>query len=144
MSTGLERMRAIVDGSDEPPPMATLMGFKLIEVEEGRAVFSVVPGKQHYNPLGMVHGGLALTLLDSALGVAVHTTLAEGASYSTLETKVNLVRPITADTGELRAEGRVVHRGRTTATAEGRFTGVADGKLYAHGTSTCLILTPPG
>ena len=137
---GLEFLRSLHFGPGPSAPMAGLMGFELVEVEEGVAVFSIVPTETHYNPLGTVHAGVALTLLDSCMGAAVHTTLPEGVAYTTLETKVNLVRAITADTGELRAEGRVVHRGRTTATCEGRFLGVADGKLYAHGTSTCLIL----
>lgn len=138
---GLEFLRSIHFGPGPSAPMAGLMGFELVEVEEGVAVFSIVPTEQHCNPLGTVHAGVALTLLDSCMGAAVHTTLPEGVAYTTLETKVNLVRAIRADTGELRAEGRVVHRGRTTATSEGRFVGVADGKLYAHGTSTCLILS---
>ena len=137
---GLEFLRSIHFGSGPQAPMARLMGFELVEVEEGLAVFAIVPREQHYNPLGTVHAGVALTLLDSCMGAAVHTTLPEGVAYTTLETKVNLVRAVRADTGELRAEGRVVHRGRTTATAEGRFVD-ADGKLYAHGTSTCLILS---
>lgn len=141
---GLEFLRNLHFGGGPRAPMAELMGFELVEVEEGLAVFAITPGQQHYNPLGTVHAGVALTLLDSAMGAAVHTTLAEGVAYTTLETKVNLVRAIRSDTGELRAEGRVVHRGRTTATCEGRFIATADGKLYAHGTSTCLIFDRPG
>ena len=140
---GLEYLRSINFGSGPNAPMATLLGFDLVEVEEGKAVFAIVPGEQHYNVLGSVHAGVALTLLDSAMGAAVHSTLPEGVAYTTLETKVNLVRAITSATGELRAEGRVVHRGRTTATSEGRFVD-AEGKVYAHGTSTCLILEPRG
>ena len=137
---GLEFLQAIRDGELSTAPIQELLGFSLVEVEEGRVVFAAVPGEQHYNPIGVVHGGNAATLLDSAMGACVHSTLPAGSGYSTLETKFNLVRPITADTGEIRAEGRVVHRGGRVATAEGRITREADGKLLAHGTSTCLIL----
>jgi uncharacterized protein (TIGR00369 family) len=138
---GIEFLRAIRDGELPPPPMARLMGMRLAEVEEGRAAFVATPGEQHFNPIGVVHGGLAATLLDSALGVAVHTTLARGEGYTTLETKFNLVRPVTLDSGELRCDGRVVHRGGRVATADGRIVRGSDGKLVAHGTSTCLILS---
>ena len=138
--TGLEQMQAIADGETPAPAMATLMGFRLQEVSEGRAVFRAVPGEQHLNPLGGVHGGFAMTLVDSAAGCAVHTTLPDGEVYGSLETKVNFVRAITADTGPLLAIGEVVHRGSRVATAEARVVGEADGKLYAHGTSTCLVL----
>lgn len=137
---GLELLQAIRDGELPRAPIQDLLGFRLVDVEEGAVAFAIEPSEAHYNPLGTVHAGIAMTLLDSAMGAAVHSTLAESEAYTTLETKVNLVRAIRADTGELRAEGRVVHRGRTTATSEGRFVGAADGKLYAHGTSTCLIL----
>ena len=135
---GVELLRAIVDGSLPRAPIQDLLGFDLDSADEGRVVFSAVPGEQHYNPIGVVHAGLAATLLDSAMGAAVHTTLAQGEAYTTLETKFNLTRPITAETGRIAAEGTVLHRGRTLATAEGR---VSDerGKLLAHGTSTCLV-----
>ena len=136
---GLDFLRAIRDGELPPAPIQNLMSFHLAEVEEGRVVFVAVPGEQHFNPIGVVHGGLAATLLDSATGAAVHTTLAEGEGYTTLETKFNLVRPMTAGMGEVRAEGSVVHRGSRVATSEGRVTR-ADGKLLAHGTSTCMIV----
>ena len=103
-------------------------------------MFSCVPGEQHLQPRRHVHGGLAATLLDSAMGCAVHTTLPEGGSYGTLEMKVNLVRAITAATGEMRSEGEVVHRGSKVATAEARLVRAEDGKLLAHATSTCLIM----
>jgi uncharacterized protein (TIGR00369 family) len=99
----------------------------------------MTPGPQHYNPIGSVHGGIALTLLDSAMGCAVHTTLAAGVGYTTLEVKTNFVRAITGETGVIRCEGTVVHRGSRIATAEGRITDAA-GKLLAHGSTTCLIL----
>lgn len=140
--TGLEYMQAIAEGRIPPPPIAMLMGFGLVEVSEGRAAFSVEPGEHHYNPIGVVHGGVALTLLDSATGCAVHTTLPAGVAYSTLETKLNFARPIKHDTGLVVCEASVVHRGRTVATAEGRVFAQATGKLLAHGTSTCLIIQP--
>jgi uncharacterized protein (TIGR00369 family) len=141
--SALEWMRAIVEGRLPPPPIARLLGFRLAEVAPGLAVFEVTPGEQHYNPIGVVHGGLALTLLDSAMGVCVHTLLPAGAAYTTLETKVNMVRPVTAQVGTLRAIGKVVHLGKRVATSEGRFED-ADGKLYAHGTSTCMVFPASG
>lgn len=138
--SGLEYMQAIVRREIPQPPMAVLLGVELVEVAEGRAVFEAEPGEHHYNPMNTVHGGLALTMIDSAAGVAVHTTLLRGQLYGTLETKVNLVRPITVDTGLIRAEGRILHRGSSTATSEATLHAVESGKLLAHGTSTCLIL----
>jgi uncharacterized protein (TIGR00369 family) len=136
---GLDALRAMAAGELPPPPIAQTLGFRLIEVERGRATFTVEPAEFHYNPIGVVHGGLALTLLDSAMGCAVQSTLAAGVEYTTLEVKANFVRPLTSDTGEVRCTGTVVHAGRTVATAEGRIEG-PDGRLYAHGTSTLLIL----
>jgi uncharacterized protein (TIGR00369 family) len=136
---GIDFLRAIRDGDLPPPPISRLMSFELVEAEEGRVAFVAQPGEQHFNPIGVVHGGLAATLLDSAMGASVHSTLALGEGYTTLETKFNLVRPMTADTGDVRAEGRVIHRGGRVATAEGRVLR-ADGKLLAHGTSTCMIV----
>jgi uncharacterized protein (TIGR00369 family) len=135
---GIEYVRAIFAGELPAPPISELMGFRGVEFEPGRAVFEMTPGPQHYNPIGSVHGGIALTLLDSAMGCAVHTTLEAGVGYTTLELKTNFVRPITADTGPIRCEGTVIHRGSRVATAEGRLTDAA-GKLLAHGTTTCLI-----
>ena len=100
------------------PPISEVLGFHLIEVEHGRAVFEGLPEFRHYNPIGTVHGGFAATLLDSALGCAVFSTLAKGDTWTTLELKFNLVRPMTKDTGPVRAEGRIVHRGRTVATSK--------------------------
>jgi uncharacterized protein (TIGR00369 family) len=136
--SGLELLQAIVAGDMPPAPIQELLGYSLVEAEEGRVVFEGQPGEQHYNPIGTVHGGFAATLLDSALGAVVHSTLARGEAYVTLEVKFNLVRPITADTGAVRAEGRLVHRGRTVATSEADLRDGA-GKLLAHATSTCLI-----
>jgi uncharacterized protein (TIGR00369 family) len=138
--TGMEYFRAIVSGELPAPPISELMGFRAVEAEPGRALFEMEPGPQHYNPIGSVHGGVALTLLDSAMGCAVHTTLDAGVGYTTIEVKTNFVRPITSDTGLIRCEGVVLHKGSRIATAEGRLTD-ADGKLLAHGTTSCLILS---
>ena len=112
----------------------------LVEVDEGKAVFSLTPAEQHYNPIGVVHGGIAFTMLDSAMGCCVQTMLPAGKGYTTLEIKANLVRAITLQTGPIRAIGKIVHMGRQTATAEGRFED-SQGKLHAHGTTTCIILS---
>jgi uncharacterized protein (TIGR00369 family) len=138
--SGLEFLRALQAGEVPVPPIQHLMGFAIAEVGEGTITFSGIPGEQHYNPIGVVHGGFAMTLLDSALGASVHTTLALGEAYTTLETKVNLVRPITGTTGKVLCRGEVVHRGGRVATSEARLTVAADGKLLAHGTSTCLVM----
>jgi uncharacterized protein (TIGR00369 family) len=138
--TGLEYMRALLAGEVPRPPIGDLMGFTLVGVDEGYSLFRGEPGEQHLNPIGSVHGGFAATLLDSALGCAVHTTLPAGIGYSTLELSVNLVRGITPATGPVLAEGRVVHSGRRTATAEARLTAEQGGALLAHGKTTCLIL----
>jgi uncharacterized protein (TIGR00369 family) len=142
--TGLEFLRAIAAGELPGAPIAELLGFAPVEAEEGRVVFAAVPDERHYNPIGTVHGGLAATLLDSAMGCAVHSTLPAGAGYTTLELKVNFTRPITTETGRILCEGTVVHRGGRVATAEGRVFAEADGKLLAHGTTTCLILSANG
>lgn len=137
--SGLEFLQKIVSGELPSPPLAMLMNFRLLKVAEGHAVFGVEPAEYHYNPIGVVHGGLAATLLDSALGCAVHSTLPAGSGYTTLEIKINFIRAMTAETGRVRCEASVVHVGARTATAEGRVIDEA-GKLYAHGTTTCLIL----
>ncbi len=136
--SGMDYIAAIFAGALPAPPISELMGFRGVSAEPGRAVFEMEPGPQHYNPIGSVHGGVALTLLDSAMGCAVHTLLEAGVGYTTLEVKTNFVRPITADTGLIRCEGVVIHRGSRIATAEGKLTDAA-GKLLAHGTTTCLI-----
>jgi uncharacterized protein (TIGR00369 family) len=138
--SGLEYVGAIVAGDVPPPPIAVTMNFAPIAFEEGRATFEGEPGEEHYNPIGVVHGGYASTLLDSALGCAVHTTLAKGEAYTTLTIEAKFVRPITRDTGKVRAEAEVLHRGRRQATAEARLVEVETGKLLAHGTSTCMIM----
>jgi uncharacterized protein (TIGR00369 family) len=137
---GLTALRAMIAAELPPPPIATLLGFDLVEVDEGRAVFAAVPGPEHYNPIGMVHGGLAATLIDSATGCAVHTTLPAGTAYTTTDVQVRFVRPITRDTGRIECVGEVVHRGRTVATAQARLT--AGDRLLAHGTASLLILSP--
>jgi uncharacterized protein (TIGR00369 family) len=137
--SGLEFLQRIVSGELSPPPFAALLDFDLVEVSKGRATFAVNPAEYHYNPIGVVHGGLAATLLDSAMGCAVHSMLPAGAGYTTLEIKVNFIRAMTAETGRVRCEAKIVHSGARTATAEGRIVDEA-GKLYAHGTTTCLIL----
>jgi uncharacterized protein (TIGR00369 family) len=135
---GLTAMRAMIAGELPPPPFGVLLGFELVEVQEGRVVFAVEPGEQHYNPIGTVHGGLAATLIDSATGCAVHTTLPAGTGYTTTDVQVRFVRPITRDTGRIECVGEVVHRGRTLATAEARI--FAGDRLLAHGTASLLIL----
>lgn len=113
--------------------------MKLADVDPGRAVWEIVPAEQHYNPIGVVHAGIAATLLDSAMACAVHSTLPLGKGDTTLQFKLNLVRAVTSKSGVLRAIGKVVHGGRTTATAEARLEDAA-GRLYAHSTTTCIIL----
>jgi uncharacterized protein (TIGR00369 family) len=142
--TGLEFLRALAAGDLPGAPIADLLGFAPVEAEEGRVVFAATPDHRHYNPIGSVHGGLAATLLDSAMGCAVHSTLPAESGYTTLELKVNFTRPITAETGRILCEGTLVHRGGRVATAEGRVFAEATGKLLAHGTTTCLILSPNG
>ncbi|HEX8774066.1 MAG TPA: PaaI family thioesterase [Pyrinomonadaceae bacterium] len=139
--SGLEYLQKIVAGELPRPPISALMNFGLAELGEGHAVFTVEPAEYHYNPIGVVHGGLAATLLDSAMGCAVHSTLPAGAAYTTLEVKVNYVRPMTAETGMVRCEAKVIHVGGRTATAEGRVLD-ASGRLYAHATTTCIIFRP--
>ena len=139
--TGLEMLRAMIAGDLPAAPIAEPLGFRLVEVEKGRAVFEGRPGPNLLNPLGAVHGGWALTLIDSACGCAVHTELDAGVGYTTVETKVNFTRPIAPDGGPVRCEGRVLSRGRQLATAEA-FLRSAEGKLLAHGTSTLIILSP--
>ena len=137
--TGMEYMEAIVAGAMPPPPIAVTMRMRPIELGEGKAVFEGEPGEEHYNPIGVVHGGYAATLLDSALGCAVHTTLPAGVGYTSLGLEAKYVRPITRDTGRVLCEGTVVHRGRRQATAEARLTAEDSGKLLATGTSTLMI-----
>jgi uncharacterized protein (TIGR00369 family) len=136
--SGLDLLKGMIAGRLPGPPIMQLVGFELIEVHEGRAVFAGTPRFDHYNPLGTVHGGYAATLLDSCMGCAVHSTLPKGVGYTTLEFKVSLLRAITEETGEVRAEGKIISAGRRVATAEGRLTD-AKGRLLAHATTTCLV-----
>jgi uncharacterized protein (TIGR00369 family) len=136
--SGLEFLTDMVTGKIPQAPMCATLGFRLAEVAEGYAVFEGVPEFRHYNPIGTVHGGFAATLLDSSLGCAIFSTMAKGEAWTTLELKLNLVRPMSKDTGPVRADGRVIHRGRTVATSEGTIRDPS-GKLYAHATTTCMI-----
>jgi uncharacterized protein (TIGR00369 family) len=138
--SGIDYIEAVQAGQIPPPPIAVVMNFAIAEVSEGRAIFEGEPGEEHYNPIGVVHGGYASTILDSVLGCAVHTTLDAGVAYTTLTLEAKFVRPITRETGTVRAEAEVVHRGRTQATAEARLVAADSGKLLASATSTCLIL----
>jgi uncharacterized protein (TIGR00369 family) len=137
--SGIEYFAAIAAGELPPPPMAVLMRMAPVSWGDGRAVFEGEPSEEHYNPIGVVHGGYAATLLDSALGCAVHTTLPAGAAYTTVALETKFVRPITRETGVVRAEAEVLHRGRTQATAEARLLDADTGRLLAHATATCLI-----
>ena len=137
---GLDYVRAVQSGDLPPPPIAVLMNYRIAEIEEGLAVFIGEPGEEHYNPIGVVHGGYASTILDSALGCAVHTTCAQGEGYTSQTLEVKYLHGITRETGAVSAEAEVIHRGRRTATSEARLTSVQTGKLLATGTSTCLIL----
>jgi uncharacterized protein (TIGR00369 family) len=136
--TGLEYMRQVMTGEVPPSGMGQLMNFKLVEVSEGRAVFTIQPDERHYNGLGIAHGGLAATLLDSATGCAINTMMPAGRIFTTLEMKVNYVRPMTSEIGEVRCEANVIHVGGRIATAEGRIVD-RNGKLFAHGTATCML-----
>lgn len=139
--SGIEYLKAMQSGALPPPPIAVLLGMWITEVGEGRVVFAAEPGEYHYNPLGTVHGGVAATLLDSAMGCTVQSVLPAGTTYTTLELKVNYLRPLTSKTGVVYCEGKIIHVGGRIATAEARLTDET-GKLYAHGTTTCIILRP--
>jgi uncharacterized protein (TIGR00369 family) len=135
---GLAFLQAIIDGTQPHPPFSETFGTYLVEVGEGRAAFEGWPRYRHYNPIGTVHGGFAATLLDSALGCSVFSTLKKGDAWTTLEIKINFVRPLTNETGPVRAEGRIIHRGRSLATSAGELKDRA-GKLYAHASTSCMI-----
>jgi uncharacterized protein (TIGR00369 family) len=137
---GIDYMRSVSAGEVPPPPIAVLLRMGPTRIEEGSVSFEGTPAEEHYNPIGVVHGGYASTILDSVLGCAVHTTLDAGVAYTTLTLETKFVRPITRETGKVRAEAEVVHRGRTQATAEARLVAADSGKLLASGTSTCLII----
>jgi uncharacterized protein (TIGR00369 family) len=137
--SGLEFLQRIADGRLPRPPISATLNFALVEVAKGAAVFEGTPGPEHYNPIGSVHGGIAATLLDSCMACAVQSTLAQGFGYTTLEFKISFVRGMTADTGRVRAEGKVLSAGRRIGTAEGRLVD-AQGRLLATGTTTCLVM----
>ena len=140
--SGLETLQAIFSGELPRPPIGDTLDFAPIHMDHGVAVFQGKPQLRHYNPLGSVHGGWFATLLDSALGCAVHSALPAGKGYTTLELKVNIVRALTDAVPLVRAEGKLIHLGRQMATSEARLVG-PDGKLYAHGTTTCLVFEQP-
>jgi uncharacterized protein (TIGR00369 family) len=137
--SGLAYFRAMRDGRMPAPALVALLGFQLTEVEEGRIVFTGEPNEPFYNGMGVVHGGWAAALLDSALGCAINSTMPAGRSFTTLELKVNFTRPLRREVGTVRCEAHIVHRGSRTATAEGRIVD-ARGKIYAHGTTTCIVV----
>ena len=137
--SGIEHLEAISSGELPPPPIAVLMNMQPVDVARGRVTFAGSPGEEHYNPIGLVHGGYASTLLDTVLGCAVQTTLEPGQAYTTQTIEVKLLRPITRETGTVEAIGEVTYRGRRQATAEGRILDAA-GKVLATGTSTCMVL----
>lgn len=139
--SGLDFLRAIMAGRIPPAPIAVLVGMSIQGAEPGRVTFGLDVGEHLYNPIGSVHGGAFCTLLDSAMGCAVHSSLDRGQAYTTLELKVNIVRALTATTPSVVATGQVVSAGRRVVTASGQITG-PDGTLYAHGTTTCLVLAP--
>jgi uncharacterized protein (TIGR00369 family) len=137
--SGIETLEKIRSGELPPPPILVLMNGRIARLSEGRVIFEAEPAEYHYNPIGSIHGGYAATLLDSAMGCSIHSCLPAGAGYTTLEIKVNYVRPLTDKVGLVRIEGTAIHVGGKVATAEGRIVDGA-GNLYAHGTTTCLIV----
>jgi uncharacterized protein (TIGR00369 family) len=139
--SGIQYLKALQSGELPAPPISALIGMEIAEVSEGRVVFAAEPAEYHYNPLGTVHGGVIATLLDSAMGCAVQSMLPFGTGYTTLELKANYLRPMTSTTGAVYCEGKVIHIGGRVATAEARLTDAA-GKLYAHATTTCILLRP--
>jgi uncharacterized protein (TIGR00369 family) len=139
--TGLEFVQGLADGTLPLNTIAATLGYDVVEATNGRVVVAIVPTDRHLNPSGTVHGGLAATLLDSCMGLAIQTTLAKGLAQTTVEFKISLLRPITPQTGLIRAEGLVLNAGRRVGTAEGRITD-GNGRLLAHGTTTCLIFAP--
>ncbi|MBQ1111029.1 PaaI family thioesterase [Streptomyces anulatus] len=139
---GLDFLREVQAGRLAAPPVGRTLDFALDEVEHGRAVFSLVPGEEHYNPIGSMHGGVFATLLDSAAGCAVQSTLPQGMAYTSLDLTVKFLRPVTVDTGRVRAVGTVVSGGRRTALAQAQLLDAAD-RLLAHATSSCLLFPVP-
>ncbi|WP_380871840.1 aromatic compound catabolic protein [Sphingomonas sp. DBB INV C78] len=141
--SGRQVLEAMLAGELPAAPIARLMGFDLVEVGDGLAIFAGEPFADLLNPLGIIHGGWALTLIDSAAGCAAHSTLAPGFGYTTIETKVNFARPINPDSGKVRAEGRVITAGRRIIATDARITD-SRGRILAHGTSTLMVFAPEG
>jgi uncharacterized protein (TIGR00369 family) len=137
-NSGLELFQKMIAGELPRPPICDTLGFVMVEAEKGRIVFQGTPQHRHYNPIGSVHGGFHATLLDSCVACAIQSTLEAGQGYTTLELKINYIRALTDRVGPVRAEGRVIHAGKQIGTAEGKLVD-ADGKLYAHASTTCLI-----
>lgn len=135
---GVELMRGMMEGRFPPAPIGALFSMRPTEVADGLVVFEALPERRHYNPIGTVHGGFAATLLDSCMGCAVHTTLAAGLGYTTVDLQITYVKAVTEATGPVTARGEIISRGRRIATAQGRLTD-ASGRLLAHGTTTCLV-----
>lgn len=137
--SGLELLNAIARGEIPGPPIHHVLGIHPVEAEHGRVVFAMDPHEMHYNPMGVVHGGVLSTILDSALGCTVLSTLPAGTAYTTVDLHVTMVRAVTSRTGRIRAEGKIVHNGRTIATADARLVD-AEGRVYAHGVTTCSVM----
>ncbi len=140
-SNGLERLEAIKAGELETPPMWLLMGLQLDEIKKGEVSFLCTPRKEHYNPWGNTHGGFAATLLDSAVGCSIQSMLPAGVNYTTLELKVNYIRPMTIETGEVKVIGKTIHVGRRTAVSEGQIVD-SRGRTLNHATTTCMVFRP--
>lgn len=141
--TGLEFLQGMRDGRFPMPPITAIIPIEITEIEHGRIVFRGLPEARFYNPIGSVHGGFTATLLDTAMGCAVHSTLPAGTGYTTLEFKINFVRALRANTGPVTVEGKLINATRQTATSEARLID-EQGRLYAHGTTTCLIFPVEG
>lgn len=141
--TGREILRAGIDGRFPAAPIMSTLGFRFTQVGDGLAVFETEHGEHLYNPMGSVHGGYLASVMDAALGSAVMSRLPAGSTYTTTQLNLNMIRPVFADTPPLRVTGSALHVGRTTATAEAQAVGIEDGKLYAHGTTTCAVFSFP-
>ena len=137
--SGLDVFRRMIAGTLPPPPLVSLLGMRMIEADEGRVVFTADPAEAYYNGRGVVHGGYLATLLDSAMGCAINSRMPPGKYFTTLELKINYTRPVDVSVGTLRCEATVIHLGNRVGTADGRVVG-ADGRIYAHGTTTCIAV----
>jgi uncharacterized protein (TIGR00369 family) len=140
--SGLDFFRKMIAGELPPPPLVVLLGLKLVEAEPGRVTFTGVAREEFYNGMGVAHGGFAATLLDSALGCSINTMMPAGRVFTTIDLQIHYTRPLRREAGELRCTATVVHAGSRTATSEGRIVD-ANGKVYAHGTTTCILVEPP-